>query len=103
MAHPTALLLAEASTRFSRDRRGKRVVDIVGGTFPIFDSPTGTGCNIEFCPQEETDPDDVYRLKINTHSKEYIIRCSRREWYMADAIVTWFKYPEEARIMMRNQ
>jgi len=95
---PTLARLAEAASRF-RKSRGRPAVAIGNGIYPIFKAQTGTGCNIELCPQEGGRT-DVYRLKIYTHSKMYTINCSEEEFYMADAVITWFVYPDQAKQML---
>jgi hypothetical protein len=93
-------LLAEAGTRFGRDKTGRRVVSVAYGTFPIFRTPeTGTGCNIDFMSPLSNDPSHVYRLQIRT-TKVYNIVVTKHEWDMADAIVTRFMNPNQAKLMM---
>jgi hypothetical protein len=92
---PTLARLAEAKGRFLTNN-GIRKVRIANGTFPIFIANTGTGCNIEFISGRG----DVYRLKIHTPSKIYNIYCTEEEFYMADCVITWFVYPNEAKQML---
>jgi len=92
---PTLARLAEAKERFLINNCRQKV-NIANGTFPIFKADTGTGCNIELVPGWG----NVYRLKIHTYSKMYIINCTEEEFYMADCVITWFVYPDQAKQML---
>lgn len=96
-------LLAEAGTRFQRDIRGRSMVRVANGIFPIFRTPeTGTGCSIDFMSPRDEDPPHKYRLRIHASVKIYDIVVNKHEWDMADAIVTRFMNLGEANKMMAS-